>query len=291
MKIPKSIKAVSAAAVLALSFTVVCPPVSAECANSSSIVITADKSSSVKKGWVKKNGKTYYYDSKGKKKTGWATIQGEKYYFSDKGVMKTGDAVISGKVYSFNKDGTFVEQYKDTVVRINNKNYPVGRNGSLGKNSVVYVGDDAYYVGAAGYSVSATKKIDGIKYIFDADYGVVGMEYTVQSEYGGKGRQQTVDQKVNFRDIKADVTADRNGYNVYITGIINNRDFDYDIVVSFTVDVYDEKGRLINSVKVDREFIQARGSYELERTVSVDRAVGKININPKSVSWRYDYSR
>ena len=51
-------------------------------------------------------------------------------------------------------------------------------------------------------------EIDGIKYIFDADYGVVGMEYTVQSEYGGKGRQQAlleadgievIDGKVNLQ--------------------------------------------------------------------------------------------
>ena len=59
MKIPRSIKAVSAAAVLAFSFAAFSVPVSAQCSDSNAVVITVDKSSKAKKGWVKKNGKTY----------------------------------------------------------------------------------------------------------------------------------------------------------------------------------------------------------------------------------------
>ena len=41
-----------------------------------------------KHGWVTKNGKTYYYNKKGKKVTGWKKISGKVYYFNAKGVLQ-----------------------------------------------------------------------------------------------------------------------------------------------------------------------------------------------------------
>lgn len=75
------------------------------------------------KGWIKQDGKYYYYVS-GKKTVGWKTISGKKYYFDENGVrqtgwltvggytyylksavMQTGWQTIGGKIYYFNMDG------------------------------------------------------------------------------------------------------------------------------------------------------------------------------------------
>ena len=289
MKISRTIKALSAAAVLTFSFATIVAPVSAECANSNTIVISADKSSKVKKGWVEKNGKTYYYDSNGKKKTGWATISGEKYYFNKKGIMQKGNVLIDGKIYHFSlENGILVTQYKDITIMVGDKNYPVDKKGCLGKNEIVTVHGVSYYVGAGGYAVSGTKKIDGIKYIFDAEEGVVGIEYTLDSKYGGKGKQQTFDQTVNFRDIRATITNEGDSYNVNVTGIVNNRNPEADIIVSFYIELYDENGRELVSIPVSSIPIQARGSYNLNESVLVSRKVGSVDIKTSTITWRYD---
>jgi glucan-binding YG repeat protein len=49
------------------------------------------------------NGKTYYYDSNGKKHTGWLKLNGKRYYFYSNGVMATGWLTSStGKKRYFN---------------------------------------------------------------------------------------------------------------------------------------------------------------------------------------------
>ncbi|MDR4190917.1 N-acetylmuramoyl-L-alanine amidase family protein, partial [Bacillus pseudomycoides] len=48
------------------------------------------------KGWVKQQGKWYYYKN-GKKVTGWSSIGGKWYYFSSYGIMQTGWVSIQDK--------------------------------------------------------------------------------------------------------------------------------------------------------------------------------------------------
>ena len=60
------------------------------------------KAAAVKKGWVKKSGKWYYYKS-GKKVTGLKKISGKYYYFNKKGVMQSGKQSINGFTYYFKK--------------------------------------------------------------------------------------------------------------------------------------------------------------------------------------------
>ena len=58
---------------------------------------------SVKNGWVKRNGKWYYYDYRGKKVKGWLTIQDKTYYLDPStGARKTGVVKIDKKYYYFN---------------------------------------------------------------------------------------------------------------------------------------------------------------------------------------------
>ena len=58
----------------------------------------AAEQTAVQKGWVEKNGKTYYYKD-GKRLTGWRTIDGKRYHFNKYGVMHKGMKTIDGKVY------------------------------------------------------------------------------------------------------------------------------------------------------------------------------------------------
>lgn len=57
-------------------------------------------------GWLKVNGKKYYFDSDGIMKTGWLKFKsGKTYYFKSNGQMVTGKVKINGKVYDFGEDG------------------------------------------------------------------------------------------------------------------------------------------------------------------------------------------
>ena len=69
---------------------------------------TEKKKKKVKKtGWVKKNGKKYYY-VKGKKVTGWKKIKGKKYYFNKKGVLQTNKMISYNKYV--NKKGQLIDK-------------------------------------------------------------------------------------------------------------------------------------------------------------------------------------
>lgn len=51
------------------------------------VVNASGKKTKVANGWIKQDGKYYYY-VKGKKTTGWKTISGKKYYFDENGVRQ-----------------------------------------------------------------------------------------------------------------------------------------------------------------------------------------------------------
>ena len=65
---------------------------------------TGIKADAAKAKFVKKAGRTYYYDAKGRKATGLKKIKGKWYYFSKKGVRyQKGWQTIKGKKYYFSK--------------------------------------------------------------------------------------------------------------------------------------------------------------------------------------------
>lgn len=117
----------------------------------------------VPSGWVKENGKTYYY-SKGDKVTGWKTIKGKKYYFNSNGVMQTGMVTIKGKVYYLKngvktvaegwkkikgnkyygyKNGTFANK----PVKIKKKVYLFSKSGKLVKKKGLFKYNGKWYYG------------------------------------------------------------------------------------------------------------------------------------------------
>ena len=65
----------------------------------------AEQEKPVKKnGWVKQNGKKYYY-KKGKKVTGLKKIKGSYYYFSKRGVLRKKSITVDGMRYLIRKNG------------------------------------------------------------------------------------------------------------------------------------------------------------------------------------------
>jgi len=63
---------------------------------------TADESEP-RNEWVEKNGKRYYYNSKGEMVTGWLTLNNQTYYLNPKdGAMRTGVIKVQKKYYYLN---------------------------------------------------------------------------------------------------------------------------------------------------------------------------------------------
>ena len=61
-------------------------------------------STSSQSGWVKSNGKWYFYES-GDVKTGWVKTGGKWYYLNDLGVMQTGFVEVDGAWYFLDSSG------------------------------------------------------------------------------------------------------------------------------------------------------------------------------------------
>ena len=167
-----------------------------------------------KNAWVKKSGKTYYYNAKGQKakglkeikgkyyffdkqgvlyKNGWKTIKGNKYYFSKKnGAASTGAAKIGKKKYLFTKKGrlcgTGIQKYgkkyyytKKGIIQtglktVKGKTYYFTAKGSAKTGWFTYKGKQ-YYFGANGIAVTGIREIGGKTYQFSKK-GILQKEIT-----------------------------------------------------------------------------------------------------------------
>lgn len=99
----------------------------------------------VANGWIKVNGKYYYY-VKGKMTTGWKTISGSKYYFSKDGVRQTGWIKVSGSMY-YLKSCKMVTGWQ----KISGNYYYFGTNGKMAVSTTV----DGVAIGADGIAASS----------------------------------------------------------------------------------------------------------------------------------------
>lgn len=98
----------------------------------------------VKKGLVTENGKTYYYKN-GEKVTGWRKISGKYYYFS-----ASNGAMLKSK-----------------LVKVNGEVYYVDKKGVRVKNKLVTKSKKKYYFGSDGKAVKGSCKLNGKYYYFD----------------------------------------------------------------------------------------------------------------------------
>ena len=158
-----------------------------------------------KNKFVKKSGKTYYYDAKGRKASGlkkikgktyffgkngvrfqkgWKTVKGKKYYFSKKnGAAYTEFKKIDGKGCLFAKNG---KRYGSGLVTYNGKVYWV-KGGSVQYGWKNLKGNRYYFSKADGAAVTGWQKLDGKEYYFN-DRGAVQKNQWIGDRYvGSKG--------------------------------------------------------------------------------------------------------
>lgn len=116
--------------------------------------------------WKTKNGKTYYYNTKGKKVKGWLKYQGKKYYLNEKGVLQTGWQQIDGHYYYFSKGrkeyGAALKGYQTLRKK---RFYFSEKNGRL-MTGWYNIGKKKYYATNTEGIYTGIRDIDGQTYLF-----------------------------------------------------------------------------------------------------------------------------
>jgi len=117
-----------------------------------------------KNAWVKKSGKTYYYNNKGKKVKGLKKIKGSYYYFSSKGVLyKKGWKTVKGGRYYFAK--TNGKAYKGIKI-ISGKKYLFSTKCKLYGTGINAYGGKKYYT-VKGMVKTGWQTVSGKTYYFN----------------------------------------------------------------------------------------------------------------------------
>jgi len=118
-----------------------------------------------KNTWVKKSGKTYYYNNKGKKVTGLKKIKSSYYYFDKKGVLyKKGWKTVKGGKYYFAK--TNGKAYKG-IKTISGKKYLFSTKCKLYGTGINAYGGKKYYT-VIGMIQTGWQTVSGKTYYFNA---------------------------------------------------------------------------------------------------------------------------
>ncbi len=145
------------------------------------IALAADAKTLAAKGkkgkWKIRNGKTYYYDEKGKRVRGFQKIGGKTYYFNSKGVMQTGWQKIEGKLYCFSRRGVMKTSWKT----IGGRRYYFNRKGVM-QTGWRKIEGKLYYFGPHGALTTGWATINGKRYFLESD----GAMHTGWLEENGK---------------------------------------------------------------------------------------------------------
>lgn len=147
-------------------------------------------------GWMDIGGKSYLFNSAGKKRSGWTKyrkvryycvkgvvqknkwISKKKYYVLDTGARATGWQTIGKATYYFDPSSGV---RKTGYVKIGKVKYYLGTNGKLRKNR--WVGSKMYYASASGAFLKGLQNINGSLYYFRPSNGkkLVSKKKTVSS--------------------------------------------------------------------------------------------------------------
>ena len=124
-----------------------------------------DASGVMQKGWQKIGGKWYYLNPGGDMVTGWKKISGEWYYFNSGGVMQTGWQEIGGKTYYLKPSGAMAANEWCKGWWLNkNGTWTYPYKASWKKDSKGW-----YYQDTSGwYAKNTTQIIDDKSYTFDS---------------------------------------------------------------------------------------------------------------------------
>ena len=112
------------------------------------------------------NGKTYYFQKKGRAaRNKWIKLKGKYYYFQNDGTMAVNQTIGD---YYVGSDGRRLKKVqKNSVNKIGGKYYLIDSNGKTYKSCWVTIGDEKYYAGADGAALTGLQTIGGIQYYFN----------------------------------------------------------------------------------------------------------------------------
>jgi glucan-binding YG repeat protein len=135
-----------------------------------------------RKGLVKEeDGYCYYKNGEAQKKL-WKTIDGNKYYFKSDGYAAVGSYKINGKYYIFNEKGQLFKP---------------------DENSLLWVGEDLYYVNKKGNPVTGWQVIDEKVYYVAKD-GKCAVNTTVEGiKFSKKGYATNTEKAMSKIEAKA----------------------------------------------------------------------------------------
>ena len=136
----------------------------------------ADGTACMKTGWLKENGKKWYFNKKtGIMTTGWKKLSGNKYYFRENdanlGQMATGLKTIDGYRYYFSSKGIM----KVGAIAYKGKLYYFRDSGRAVMKTGWFKGSDKkkrYSLGK-GRVATGQKKIKGVWYAFSSRTGIL----------------------------------------------------------------------------------------------------------------------
>lgn len=134
--------------------------------------------------WEIIDGKTYYYDSDGKRVTGFNAIDGDTFYFDNNGVMQTGWKKLSKKKYYFDKkSGVMTIGFK----KIKKKTYYFSKKGVM-QTGWKTISKRKYYFNKKGVMQTGLKKIGKNKYYLleDGVMANIGVYKNYFISYNGK---------------------------------------------------------------------------------------------------------
>ena len=133
-------------------------------------------------GFVKENGRTYYYTESGEKYSGWLTLAGNKYYFyKGSGIMATGwVSNAQGEKRYFDPDNGIMLQGWYTMN--GNKYYFYKGSGVMATGWVSNsAGQWRYFDPNTGIMTKGWKTLDGNKYYFYSGNGVMATGWVSNS--------------------------------------------------------------------------------------------------------------
>ena len=118
-------------------------------------------------GWVKANGKWFYYEN-GQPVKGWKKVDGKWYYMDPEGIMQTGWVKVGEKWYYLDASGAMITGWR----KIDNRWYYFDGSGAMQKGWIKYK-EKWYFLSGSGAMVTGLRVVNDKAYYFQSDGAMI----------------------------------------------------------------------------------------------------------------------